>query len=100
MPLSKIGELGKITKEVPGMMWNYGSECFGGGFPMMMFGGIFMLVFWGLIIWFIVFVVRKLSSRNKSGQTDEAVEILRQRYSRGEIDTEEYRQRLHELTDE
>ncbi|WP_067728719.1 SHOCT domain-containing protein [Oceanobacillus damuensis] len=81
------------------MMWNNGAECFGGGFPMMIFGGIFMLVFWGLIIWLIVLVTRKLSSRNKSSQTDKAVELLRQRYSRGEIDTEEYRQRLHELTE-
>ncbi|MDC3411972.1 SHOCT domain-containing protein [Aquibacillus sp. 3ASR75-11] len=81
------------------MMWNNGTECLGGGFPMMMVGGIFMLVFWGLVIWLIVLAIQKLSSENKdkSNQTDKAVEILRQRYSRGEIDTEEYRQRLHEL---
>lgn len=81
------------------MMWNNGSECLGGGFPMMMFGGIFMLVFWGLVIGLIVLAIRKLSLGGKSNQTDNAVNILRQRYSRDEIDTEEYRQRLHELTD-
>ena len=81
------------------MMWNNGTECLGGGFPMMMFGGIFMLVFWGLVIWLIVLAIQKLSSGGKSSQTDNAVNVLRQRYSRGEIDTEEYRQRLHELTD-
>lgn len=48
-----------------------------------------MLVFWGLIIWLIVLLIRKLSSRNKSSQTDKAVEVLRQRYSQREIDTEE-----------
>ncbi|MBP2256876.1 SHOCT domain-containing protein [Virgibacillus alimentarius] len=48
-----------------------------------------MLVFWGLIIWLIVLIIRKLSSRNKSSQTDKAVEVLRQRYSQREIDTEE-----------
>ncbi|MED4041060.1 hypothetical protein [Niallia taxi] len=80
-------------------MWNNGTECLGGGFPMMMFGGVFMLVFWGLVIWLIVLAIRKLSSGDKSSQTDKAVEILKQRYSLGEIDTEEYRQRLHELTD-
>lgn len=80
-------------------MWNNGAECLGGGFPMMMFGGIFMLIFWGLVIWLIVLAIRKLSSGDKSSQTVNAVEVLRQRYSRGEIDTEDYRQRLHELTD-
>ena len=81
------------------MMWHNGTECFGGGFPMMMFGGIMMLVFWGLVIWFIVVAIRKLTQSNKTNQTDSAIDILRQRYSRGEIDTEEYRQRLSELKD-
>ncbi|MDC3415158.1 SHOCT domain-containing protein [Terrihalobacillus insolitus] len=83
------------------MMWNNGTEIFGGVFPMMMVGGIFMIVFWGLVIWLIILAIQRLSAgnNNKSSQTDDkAVEVLRQRYSRGEIDTEEYRQRLHELT--
>ena len=80
-------------------MWNDSAECFGGGFPMMMFGGILMFVFWGLVIWLIVVAIRKLSSKDKSSQTDNAIELLRERYSRGEIETEEYRQRLQELTD-
>jgi putative membrane protein len=80
------------------MMWNNGTECLGGGFPMMMFGGIFMLVFWGLVIWLIVLAIRKLSPGGKSSQTDKAVDLLKQRYSKGEISTEEYRERLHELT--
>ncbi|WP_407270655.1 SHOCT domain-containing protein [Radiobacillus sp. PE A8.2] len=81
------------------MMWNNGTECLGGGFPMMMFGGVFMLVFWGLVIWLIVLAIQKLSQGGKSSQIDNAVNILRQRYSRGEIETDEYRQRLHELMD-
>ena len=81
------------------MMTNYGGDWFsGGGFPMMI-GGFFMLLFWALVIWFIIVTIRKLSSGNKSSQTDNAVELLRKRYSRGEIDTEEYRQRLQELKD-
>lgn len=80
-------------------MWNNGTECLGGGFPMMMFGGIFMLAFWGLVIWLIILAIRKLSPVSKSIQIDNAVNILRQRYSRGEIDTEEYRHRLQELTE-
>ncbi|WP_229683018.1 SHOCT domain-containing protein [Virgibacillus oceani] len=66
---------------------------------MMMFGGIFMLVFWGLIICLIIYAIRKWSPNNKLDQIDNAVDVLRQRYSRGEISTEEYRERLQELTD-
>ena len=55
--------------------------------------------FGGLVIWLIIVAIRKLSSANKASQTDNAVELLRKRYSRGEIDTEEYRQRLQELKD-
>ncbi|MDC3424355.1 SHOCT domain-containing protein [Aquibacillus sp. 3ASR75-11] len=81
------------------MMWNNGTGFLGGGFPMMMFGGIFMLVFFGLVIWLIVLAVQKFSTGSKSNQTDNAVDVLRQRYSGGEIETEEYRQRLNELMD-
>lgn len=80
-------------------MWNNGAECLGGGFPMMMFGGIFMLVFWGLVIWLIVYSIRKWSPNDKTTHSDKAVDLLRQRFSRGEISTEEYRERLHELTE-
>jgi putative membrane protein len=81
------------------MMWNNGMGWFGGGFPMMVVGGIFMLVFWGLVIWLIILAIQKLSPGSKSSRADKPVDILRERYSRGEIDTEEYRQRLRELTD-
>lgn len=81
------------------MMWNHGTDCFGGGFNMMMFGGVFMLVFWGLVIWLIILAIRKLSQSNKADHAGNAVDLLRQRYARGEIDTEEYKQRLNELKD-
>ncbi|WP_170006064.1 SHOCT domain-containing protein [Bacillus fonticola] len=81
------------------MMWNNGADCLGGGFPMMFGGGLLMLLFWGLIIWLVIYAIRKWSPTDRSNSSDKAVEILKQRYSRGEIDTEEYRQRLRELTD-
>ncbi len=71
------------------MMWGYG-----GG----LIGGLFMLVFWGALIAVIVLAVRWLSdgSSGSSGQrrggdrSTDALEILRQRLARGEIDPEEY----------
>lgn len=83
------------------MTMNNGMDCLEGGFPMMMFGGIFMLLFLGLIIWLVVYAIGKGSpNQNKSSLSNNAIDILKQRYSRGEIDTEEYKERLRELTDE
>ncbi len=68
------------------MMWGYG-----GG----LIGGLFMLVFWGVLIAAVVLAVRWLSE-SSSGQRrggdrgTDALEILRQRLARGEIDPEEY----------
>lgn len=77
----------------------YGSGCSEMGWPMMIGGGLFMLVFWGLIIWLVIYLIRELSQNNTTNSSDKAVDLLRQRYSRGEISTEEYRERLYELTD-
>lgn len=81
------------------MMWNNGANCFGGGFPIMMIGGIMMILFCGLLIWLLFYAIRKWSSNDKVSNSANAVDLLRQRYSRGEINTEEYRERLKELTD-
>ncbi len=73
----------------PGMM---------GGWGMGWFGGIFMMLFWALIIVALVFFIRWLvrSSDNRSEtrlSQSRALEILKERYARGEIDTEEFEQK-------
>lgn len=80
------------------MMMN-GSSCGDMGWPMMIGGGLFMLLFWGLIIWLVIYLIRNLSQNSTTNNSDKAVDLLKQRYSRGEISTEEYRERLYELTD-
>jgi putative membrane protein len=52
--------------------------------------GVGMLVFWGLIAWLIVALVRQ---GDRGGATPGARDILDERYARGEIDDDEYRQR-------
>jgi putative membrane protein len=54
---------------------------------------LFWLVLLGLGIWF---VVRNRGYRQPSG-TDRARDILAERYARGEITGEEYRERLEQL---
>jgi putative membrane protein len=55
-------------------------------------GGIFMLVFWGLIIAGLVLLVRWLWDRAQpgTGAGDAPLEILKRRYARGEIGKEEF----------
>jgi putative membrane protein len=70
----------------------------------MMFGGLGMLLFWGLIIVVLVLLVRALSGRSsdsgESGATPPRptpLEILRERYARGEIDKAEFEERRKTL---
>lgn len=74
----------------PGMMGGYG-----GGWFM----PIIMIVFWGLVIWGIVALVRGVSagSGGASAQADSPLEILKRRYARGEIAKQEYEERKKEL---
>jgi putative membrane protein len=71
-----------------------------GGYGGMWFMPIIMIVFWGLIIWGIVALVRGVSSSGNSGspnQADSALEILKRRYARGEINKQEYEERKKDL---
>ena len=54
---------------------------------------LIMLIFWGLVITGLVFGIRWLLGQSKPSRTDGALEILRQRYARGEINKEEFEAR-------
>jgi putative membrane protein len=78
--------------------WNMGRGGYGGHMMGYGFGygmGIGMLVFWGLIIFAIVSLISGSFSKSQdpgqpSGQTDDALQILKKRYARGEIDKTEF----------
>jgi putative membrane protein len=77
----------------PGMMDGWG---------MGWFGGIFMIIFWILIIVGLVFVIRWLiqSSKGESGRvssSSRALEILKERYARGEIERKEFEEKKQDL---
>ncbi|KPV39641.1 electron transporter RnfE [Thiohalorhabdus denitrificans] len=72
------------------------------GFWMWGVGGIFMILFWILVILGIAALVRWLAVSNGGRPRNEershrALEVLEERYARGEIDREEYLQKKEDL---
>jgi putative membrane protein len=70
------------------------------GWGHMLFGGLMMVLFWGAVIALAVFLVRGLTRGRGDAMVQPrptALDILQERYARGEIDREEYEQRRHDL---
>ncbi len=60
--------------------------------------GLLMLVFWGLVIAGIVVGIRWLVTQGRESRSDSALEILRQRYARGEINKDEFEAKKRDLS--
>ena len=78
--------------------WEWGMH------PMWWVGGawgivmmLMMLVFWGLVIAGLVIGLRWLLGQAHPARRDGALEILRERYARGEIDKQEFETRKRDL---
>jgi putative membrane protein len=73
--------------------WGWGMHPMWGAGMMLM-----MLVFWGVVIVGIVLGIRWLVSQGRPPSSDTALEILRQRYARGEIDKQEFEGKKRDLS--
>jgi putative membrane protein len=70
------------------MMWGYSS--WGA------FGFIWMIFWWALIILGIVYLVKWIA-RQGGSQGKDAVEILKERYARGEINKKEFEEKKRDI---
>ena len=83
--------------------WHMGPGMMGGYGMMGWFGGIFSLIVWILIIVGLILLIKWLvqSTKTEPGpsarQTSSALEILKERYARGEIDKQEFEEKKKDL---
>jgi len=68
-----------------------------GWMPMMGFGMLFMALFWVALIVGGVLMVKWLMGQGGASRGDSALEILKKRYARGEINKEEFDERKRDL---
>ncbi|MCL1602067.1 MAG: SHOCT domain-containing protein [Actinomycetia bacterium] len=69
------------------MMWGYGGM-----------GMIFMALFWFGVVALVVWGIRSTGdARVRQDSSTRAIEILEQRYARGDIDSSEFQERRAEL---
>ena len=59
---------------------------------------IFLLIFWIAVIFGVVFVIQNLSGTDRStSRASRALDVLSERYAKGEIDREEYLRRRQDI---
>ncbi|MCF8024735.1 MAG: SHOCT domain-containing protein [Desulfobacteraceae bacterium] len=84
--------------------WHMGPGMMGGWGVAGWFGGIFMLVVWVLVIVGLIYLIKWLvqstkAEPGKSGTADStrSLEILKERYARGEIEKTEFEEKKKDL---
>jgi putative membrane protein len=76
-------------------MHRYGDFGFG---PMHGIGWIWMILFWLTVIALVVYLVKMAMRRGAFGKKDKsALDLLNERYARGEIDKDTYEQMKHDI---
>jgi len=78
-------------------MYGHSDGMFSGG--MFFGGGILMWLFWIVLLVVLVYVLKDVfASSNKGSSSEDALEILKKRFARGEIDEAEFERRKRKLS--
>jgi len=62
------------------------------------FGWLWLLLFWGVFIALIVWGIKKLTERGDSSQRRNPLDVVKERYAKGEISREEFDQLKKDLS--
>ncbi len=77
--------------------FGYGGEWFG----HTLFGGFFMLIVWAAVILFFIWLLREFSRGNRGEEKGyrgkDALEMLKERYAKGEIDKKEFEEKKRDI---
>ena len=92
-----------LARNYLSVAWNdYGGYHMGSG--MMGYGGmgVMMLVFWGLVLVVLILLISRLLPLNQNkfnnpADRPDAIELLKQRFARGEIDRTEFKAKMNDL---
>ncbi len=69
---------------------------------MMFFGGLWMIIFWvviiALIVWGVIALTKRMTSAADTTQKRDPLDTARERYAKGEISKEEFEQIKKDLS--
>lgn len=70
---------------------------YNGFWPFHMFGFLFMVIFWAIIVFGVIVLFKRFSHQKNNSH---ALEILKERYAKGEITKHEFEEMKKEITKE
>jgi len=65
---------------------------------MMLFGGFWMVLFWGGLIALVIWGIVKLSRRDNPASERDPLDLAKERYAKGEISKEEFERLRKDLS--
>jgi putative membrane protein len=92
-----------VVAQTPADRPDYSHYGWDWGWGHMLFGSLMMILFWGGLILLIVLAVRWLGAGSvrvtPQAPESKALDVLKERFARGEIDKEEFEERRRLLSD-
>ena len=78
-------------------MFGYGFNHMGWGWPGFFLGPFFMIIFWIIIAIIVILLFRNYGERSNAKTESSAMDILKERYAKGEINKKEYEEKKRDI---